>query len=184
MDFSVAEAAARVELTEAVLRQALATYVRTILAGGSPYDHYLAGDGAALSAEARAGLAIFRGKGGCVVCHLGPNLTDEQYHNTGVSERDPGREKITGLAPDRGKFKTPSLREVATAPPYMHDGSIGSLEEVVEHYNRGGGRNPNLDPALHELNLTPSEKAALVALLRSFSGTIREGLREGRGEGL
>jgi tetratricopeptide (TPR) repeat protein len=179
MDLSVPEAAARVNLDETSLRQALASYVRTILSGDSPYDRYIAGDRNALTAEAQSGLKIFRGKGGCVVCHLGPNLSDERFHNTGIGSgignNDPGRAKVTGRAEDTGAFKTPSLREVAAAAPFMHDGSLATLEEVIEHYNKGGVKNPQLDPELHELKLSDSEKRALVLFLRSLSGTVREG---------
>src|SRR5262249_38859698 len=152
-------------LTRDGLAQALASYVRTILAGGSPYDRYIAGDRQALSEQARLGLQIFRRKGNCASCHLGPNLTDERYHNTGVARRDgrfmdSGRFALTKLDPDLGAFKTPTLRQVAVRPPYMHDGSIASLEEVVEYYNRGGNRNANLDPELLPLGLSAEEMQA------------------------
>ncbi len=176
MDLPLGEAVARTGLTERELRQALATYVRTILAGDSPYDRFVAGDRSALSTEAQHGLRLFRGKAGCTACHLGPNLTDERFHNTGIGT-DEGRFRVTAAPADRGAFKTPSLRQVAQGAPYMHDGSLLTLEDVVEHYNKGaGGTNPNLDPEIRELHLTAPEKSALVALLKSLSGTIREGL--------
>lgn len=177
MDLTLAEATQRTGLTELALRQALSSYVRTILAGDSPYDRYVAGDRAALTAEAQQGLKVFRGKAGCTACHLGPNLTDERFHNTGIG-KDEGRFKVTGKPQDRGAFKTPTLREVAKGAPYMHDGSLLTLEDVVEHYNKGGNSetNPSLDPEIRELHLTPAEKKALAAFLRSLTGTIREGL--------
>ncbi len=163
------------------LARALASYVRTILSGDSPYDRYVNGDREALSEQARQGLRIFRGKGNCTSCHLGPNLTDERSHNTGFAWRedrilDPGRFAVTKKDSDQGAFKTPTLREIARTAPYMHDGSMATLEEVVEYYDRGGNRNPYLDPELRPLNLTEAEKRALVAFLRSLSGTIREGM--------
>ena len=175
MDLPVADAASRVGLSEPELRRALASYVRTILAGDSPFDQFVAGDRAALNAQAQEGLKIFRGKGGCIACHLGPNLTDERFHNTGVGTGDEGRAKVSGKPEDSASFKTPSLREVGSTPPYMHDGSVPTLDDVVEHYNRGGRANPYLDPELHELQLTNADKRALVAFLKSLSGTIREG---------
>ena len=175
MDLPVAEAASRVSLSETELRRALASYVRTILAGDSPYDRFVAGDRTALNARAQEGLKIFRGKGGCIACHLGPNLTDERFHNTGVGTGDEGRAKWSGRPEDTAAFKTPSLRDVASTPPYMHDGSVAALEDVVEHYNRGGRANAHLDSELHQLQLTDAEKRALVAFLKSLSGTIREG---------
>jgi cytochrome c peroxidase len=188
MDMTVEEALARLRaesryaaLTREGLAQALASYVRTILAGGSPYDRYIAGDREALTEQARMGLQIFRRKGNCASCHLGPNLTDERYHNTGVAWRqgrfvDTGRFIVTKRDQDRGAFKTPTLRQVAGRAPYMHDGSIATLEEVVEYYDRGGNRNPNLDSELQPLGLSGEEKQALVAFLRSLNGVVREGM--------
>ncbi len=179
MDLPPQEAAARVGLDVAALFRALASYVRTIRAGDSSYDRYVAGDRSALSEEARAGLKVFRGKGNCVVCHVGPNLTDERFHNTGVEWNgqafpDPGRYSVTGREEDRGAFKTPTLREVARRPPYMHNGSLAALEEVVNFYDKGGNRNPNLDPEIRPLGLTATEKAALIALLRALTGTVQQ----------
>jgi cytochrome c peroxidase len=161
------------------LARALASHVRTILSGDSSYDRYLHGDRAALSAEARQGLELYRGKAHCTACHVGPNLTDERFHNTGVAWRegrllDPGRFAVTGKEADRGAFKTPTLREVARTAPYVHDGSLATLEDVVEYYSRGGNRNPHLDAELRPLQLTAEEKQALVAFLRALSGPTRE----------
>jgi cytochrome c peroxidase len=176
MNLPVDEAAARVGLSEGELRRALATYVRTILSGDSPYDRYLAGDREALSALARDGLRLFRGKAGCVSCHLGTNLTDERFHNTGLNSADEGRHAVTRQPADRGAFKTPGLRDVARAAPYMHDGSLATLDDVIEHYDRGGRQRDNLDREIRPLELTPDEKRALKAFLESLTGRIREGL--------
>lgn len=163
------------------LGRALAGYVRTILSGDAPIDRYLNGDPAALSEQAREGLRLFRGKANCTACHLGPTFTDEQFHNTGIAWRDgklvdPGRSAVTNKDADRGAFKTPTLREVSRTSPYMHDGSLTILEDVVEFYNRGGNSNPHLDSELRPLNLTPEEKQALVAFLTSLTGAIQEGI--------
>ena len=83
---------------------------------------------------------------------------------------------MTQKEADSGAFKTPTLREVAKTAPYMHDGSLATLEEVVEFYDRGRNRNPYLDPELRPLHLTIEEKQALAAFLKSLGGTIREGL--------
>jgi cytochrome c peroxidase len=165
---------------ETALRQALASYVRTIFAGDSPFDRYLAGKPDALSPEARKGLELFRGKAGCVVCHLGPNLTDEGFHNTGLAWNgsrfvDEGRAKVTGDERDRGAFKTPSLRQVAQRPPYMHDGSLKTLAEVIDYYDQGGRANPALDADVQKLSLTADEKRSILALLETFTGTVVEG---------
>lgn len=171
---------ARTGLPPEEVARAIASYVRTILDGNSRYDRYVNGDTNALSKEQKAGLAVFRGKGRCTSCHAGPNLTDEAFHNTGIAWRDgelldPGRFRVSGKPEDRGAFKVPTLREVARTAPYMHDGSLATLEDVVEYYDRGGNPNPGLDPDLRPLTLTALEKKALVAFLKSLSGTIREG---------
>lgn len=177
MDLALEEAAARVGLDAVMLSKALASYVRMIRAGDSPYDRYVAGNRTALSEEARAGLQVFRGKANCIVCHVGPNFTDEKFHNTGVgwdgqSFPDPGRSGVTGKEADSGAFKTPTLREIARRAPYMHNGSLATLEEVVEFYDRGGNRNPNLDPEIRPLELSAAEKRALLAFLRALTGTV------------
>jgi cytochrome c peroxidase len=159
------------------LARALASFVRTLLSGDSPFDRFANGDPAALTKAARRGLEIFRGKGNCTACHLGPNFTDEHFHNTGVAWRDGelsdlGRFAVTGKDSDRGAFKTPTLREIARTAPYMHDGSLATLEDVVEFYDRGGNPNPWIDPELRPLRLSPDEKKALVAFLNSMTGSV------------
>jgi cytochrome c peroxidase len=162
---------------------ALATYVRTIVSGDSRYDRYVAGEADALNAAERRGLELFRGKASCVVCHLGPNLTDEDFHNTGVGweqgpAQDLGRARLTEEERDKGAFRTPTLREVASAAPYMHDGSLKTLEDVVDFYSDGGQPNAYLDGELLRLDLTEAEKDDLIAFLRALNGTVREGLQE------
>jgi cytochrome c peroxidase len=159
---------------------ALAAYVRTIQAGDSSYDRYINGDRSALSASARRGLEIFRGKGGCTGCHVGPTFSDEEFHNTGVAWRtgvltDEGRGRVTKAAADRGAFKTPTLREVARTAPYMHDGSFATLASVVDFYDRGGAANPGLDRDIRPLKLTPGDKEDLVAFLKALTGKTRDG---------
>jgi cytochrome c peroxidase len=188
MDLAIEEAILRVNasgryprMDSNMLAEALATYVRTILSGDSPYDRYVAGDRSALTDVQIAGLRLFRGKANCASCHLGPNLSDEQFHNTGTGYKDStfpdeGRFAVTGQARDRGAFKTPTLRDVARRAPYMHDGSLATLEDVIEHYDQGGVRNPVLDPEISELKLSSAEKRALRAFLDSLNGQIREGM--------
>lgn len=182
MDSTAEAAARRVGLSgTAELAAALATYVRTILAGGSRYDHYLQGDRSALSPAELAGLKLFRGKANCASCHVGANLTDERFHATGAGDlSDRGREAVTRSAADRGAFKTPTLREVARRAPYMHDGSLATLAGVIEHYDRGGaapgGRRPeHLDTEMQPLHLTTEEKKQLEAFLRSLNGVVKDG---------
>ena len=152
----------RTGLGAAQIAAALASYIRTIRSGDSRFDRSLAGRRLALTENERKGLALFRGKGNCVSCHVGPNFTDEQFHNTGVAWRagrfvDDGRFTVTGVERDRGAFKTPTLREVARTGPYMHDGSFATLEDVVDFYSGGGRVNPNLDSEIRAVNFTAEE---------------------------
>ena len=169
------------EVNDGDLAKALASFVRTILSGDGPIDRHLNGDRDALTERQLQGLRLFRGKGNCTACHLGPTFSDEQFHNTGVAWSDgewldDGRFGVTGEETDRGRFKTPTLREIARTAPYMHDGSITTLEDVVEFYDRGGSSNPYLDPAIRPLRLTADEKRALLAFLSSLSGEVQEGI--------
>ena len=164
-----------------LLAYALATFVRTLLSGASPYDRYEAGEKSALTKPEQAGLRLFRGKARCALCHSGSNLTDEDFHNTGIAWGegkflDPGRFIVTGKKEDQGAFRAPTLREIANTAPYMHDGSLATLEEVIEFYDRGGNCNPYLDSELRALHLREEEKQALVAFLHALSGIIREGM--------
>jgi cytochrome c peroxidase len=112
---------------------------------------------------------------------VGPSFTDEQFHNTGVAWSDgrltdQGRFTVSGNERDRGAFKTPTLREIARTAPYMHDGSLATLENVVNFYSDGGRANPYLDPDIRPRNFTPEEKRALTAFLHALTGRVREGL--------
>jgi cytochrome c peroxidase len=172
MGLTLGEIKGRVAMEPEELARALASYVRTILSGDSPYDKHVNGDQKALSTKAQAGLAVFRGKGRCTNCHAGPTLSDERMHNTGVAWKD-GR--LTDPGAGEGAFKVPTLREVARTAPYMHDGSLATLEDVVDFYDRGGNPNPYLDEDIRPLHLTQEEKSSLVEFLRSLSGSVREG---------
>ena len=154
--------------------RALAAFERTLLTGNSPVDRFRNSKFSALSESARQGLWLFESRGACWKCHSGRNFTDEQFHNTGVSwgrvPLDLGRFEISGKAEEQGSFKTPTLRDVAKTGPYMHDGSLGTLREVVEFYSRGGTQNPNLDPIMKPLNLSEIEIESLVHFLEALSG--------------
>ncbi|HWB99697.1 MAG TPA: c-type cytochrome, partial [Bryobacteraceae bacterium] len=147
---------------------------RTVLSGNAPYDRYVAGDKKVLSASQVRGMRIFFEKAKCDQCHEGVNFTLNMYANLGVGtdkpEPDVGRYSVTKNPKDWGAFKTPTLREIEHTAPYMHDGSLKTLEEVVDYYNKGGVPNRNLDERIKPLHLTDQEKADLVAFLRSLSG--------------
>jgi cytochrome c peroxidase len=155
--------------------QAIAAFERTVVQPDTPYDRYLDGDRKAMSKEAVRGMMLFNGKGHCTVCHSGPYFSDGRFHNLGVGYAngkfaDEGRIVVTKDPKDLGAFKTPGLRGVAETPPYLHDGSEPTLEAVIDFYNRGGVRNPMLDPAIVPLGLTQAEKRDLVEFMKALSG--------------
>ena len=156
------------------LAKSLASFERVLLSGNSRVDRFRSGEVRALSDSERHGLWIYESRGGCWRCHSGHNFSDEGFHNTGVSwdqaPIDLGRFTITNKDSDRGRFKTPTLRNVAFTAPYMHDGSLATLEDVVDFYNRGGGKNPFLDGTIAPLGLSAEEKKDLVAFLKALSG--------------
>jgi cytochrome c peroxidase len=159
-------------ITPTTVSRALASYLRTVRTADTPVDRYAAGDTTALSPPARRGRTLFLGRGGCADCHSGPTFTDERFHNTGVAvgTRDTGRYAVTRDAADLGRFRTPTLRRIANTAPYMHDGSIPSLERVIEFYDGGGRASPNLDRDIRPLHLSAAEKADLLAFLHALGG--------------
>ncbi|WP_429886247.1 cytochrome-c peroxidase [Geoalkalibacter halelectricus] len=192
-------AAYQSEITRQTISAALADFQRSLIVRDTPFDAFLAGDSDALSSDARRGLELFYGKAACSRCHSGPLLSDQKFHNTGVGEteellsdpqrraarnfflvqvglergeRDPGRYVVTRDPADLGAFRTPPLRQVAETAPYMHNGSLATLEEVIAFYNRGGGSDPDKSPLLRPLELTAEEKSALLAFLHSLTGTV------------
>ena len=180
LDNTESELERRTGMRAADVAAALASYLRTIRSGDSRFDRYAAGQTGVLNALEKEGLAVFRGKGGCTSCHIGPNFTDERFHNTGVAWRDgrltdEGRFALSEIERDRGAFKTPTLRDIVRTAPYMHDGSLATLDDVIEFYSQGGRRNPYLDPAIAARNLTVQEKLALAAFVRTLTGRLREG---------
>lgn len=155
--------------------KAIAAFERTVVINDSDFDKYLAGDDSALSQEAKRGLDLFVGKAGCVNCHNGPSLTDNNFYNIGIINDpavDQGRAEFTLNPEDKDKFKTPALRGIGHTAPYMHDGSLQTLADVVEYFNKGGDNHPQRNPLIQPLNLTDQEKADLVAFLESLSGTL------------
>ncbi|MFQ5790655.1 MAG: cytochrome-c peroxidase [Acidobacteriota bacterium] len=166
------------EITPERVAKAIADYERTRLSGNSPWDRWKYGrDETAVSDQVKLGDELFFGKAGCNQCHLGQNFTDSLFHNLGVgwdpeaeTFADDGRYLVTNEDKDRGAFKTPTVREVTKHAPYMHDGSIATLREVVEHYNKGGNPNPYLDAKMEKLNLTDEEIDALVAFMEALEG--------------
>jgi len=166
------------EVSAEGVAKAIAAFERTLISTNSAFDRYSAGDKAALPESARRGLDLFQGKARCVLCHNGPNFTDNKFHHIGVPQTGPlkedlGRYAVTKRDADRHAFKTPSLRSVALTAPYMHTGALKTLEEVVEFYNKGGEALPGKDPFMTALNLTDQEKKDLVEFMQSLTGDLK-----------
>jgi cytochrome c peroxidase len=157
------------------IAEAIAAYERTVVSTDSAFDKYVLGDANAMDGSAVRGMALFKGKARCILCHNGPNFTDNRFYNLGVPQvgprkEDVGRYEVTRMEHDKGAFKTPTLRSIAETAPYMHDGVFKTLEEVVDFLDQGGGQNPNLSPMLKPLGLTQQEKTDLIAFLKSLTG--------------
>ena len=170
------------EVTIERITKAIADYERTRMSGNSAWDRYVAGDKSALSEDAKKGRTLFFGNGFCNNCHKGPNLTDSDFHNLGVgwdettqTFADEGRYAVTKEDKDKGAFKTPSIRDVSKRAPYMHDGSMKTLEEVVKFYSKGGTPNPYLDRKIdrrfaEQLDFTDAQVNQLVKFMESLDG--------------
>ena len=157
------------------IAEAIAAFERTVVSTNSPFDKYVMGDAKAMDEAAVRGMALFKGKARCLLCHNGPNFTDNQFHNLGVPQVGPlkedlGRYNVTRQERDRGAFKTPTLRSVIETAPYMHDGAFKTLEEVIDFLDGGGGQNPTLSPLVKPLGLTKDEKADLLVFLKALTG--------------
>jgi cytochrome c peroxidase len=187
------------DITAENLAKAVAAFERTIVSKPGKVDRYLEGDKNALSESEKRGMELFMGKANCVACHNGAAVSDNLLHTTGVPEieplktesdriatrhffatdqkypnprsvdRDYGRELITKSGSDRGKFKTPSLRELKWTAPYMHNGAFETLEDVIDFYMKGGGDHPNKDPLLKPFKLSDEEVSDLIAFLEALS---------------
>ncbi|MFC1758207.1 cytochrome-c peroxidase [Planctomycetota bacterium] len=152
------------------LAKAIASFERIILLGDTPYDRYVSGDESAMSESAIRGLTVFRKKGRCTECHKEPIFTDRQFYNLGIGmdaeTPDVGRFAVTKIKSNIGRFKTPGLRNVTRTAPYMHDGSVKTLEEVIDIYDKGGIPNEHLSSQnIRKLELTKLEKADLLAFM-------------------
>ncbi|WP_342154880.1 cytochrome-c peroxidase [Methylorubrum sp. SB2] len=164
-------------VTRLRIEQALATFQRLIVAGPAPFDAWVAGETGAVSPAAKRGFDLFTGKAGCDACHSGHSFTDGSFHDIGTASGDDiGRGRFfpnsTAL---RYAFKTPTLRNVARRPPYMHDGAHKDLAEVVELYDKGGIDRPSRSRDIRPLNLSAGEKADLIAFLETLTDAGADG---------
>lgn len=153
-----------------VVTRAIAAYERTLISGNSAFDRYSNGNQNALTDDEKAGYEVFKSNG-CENCHSGFLFTDQSLKNNGLYLHypDSGRMRITKDASDRAMFKVPSLRNVAVTAPYMHDGSLTSLTQVIEHYRSGGKAHHNRSEFIKPLNISDKEAEQLIAFLRSLS---------------
>jgi cytochrome c peroxidase len=157
--------------------KAIASFERTILSEGAPFDRWRAGEHKAITPAAQHGFELFNGKARCALCHQGFNFTDNGFHNIGLKEPDGvvdvGRFAHRKVAVLKGSFKTPTLRDIALTAPYMHNGIYASLEEVIDHYDRGGDVHDNLDANMQPLGLTAEEKQDLIEFMRTLTSAPR-----------
>jgi len=158
-------------ITPDTIAQAIATYERTIVATYSPFDRWLDGDDAAISDQAKKGFILFNGKARCSACHSGWNFTDDKFHDIGLPSDDVGRGKLDPSNPKaQHAFKTPGLRDLTQRMPFMHDGSLMDLRDVIVHYISGGVRRPSISDEMKPLNLSQSEIEDLEAFLITLTG--------------
>jgi cytochrome c peroxidase len=159
------------EISRRKIEMALATFQRSIDPGESPFDRWIAGDNSAIDTAAQRGFDLFNGKARCSGCHNGFALSDGSFHDIGTAHGDDiGRgKKFPNSVKLRYAFKTPTLRDVERRAPYMHDGSVPTLEAVIDLYDRGGIDRPSRSNLIHRLGLKPDEKADLIAFLRTLT---------------
>ncbi len=159
-------------LTPFVLTRSIANFERTLITGETKYDRFVNGDASAFNADEMAGFELFTSEElQCVSCHSGFNFSNYEIVNNGLYSTypDPGLARLTGLESDSGKFKVASLRNVALTPPYMHDGAMNTLEEVIDHYAAGGAGHSQQDERVHGFVLNSVEKEQLIAFLHALT---------------
>ncbi len=158
-------------VTRDTVARAIAAFERTVVSAPAPFDKWIDGDDTAIPAEARRGFALFNGKANCAKCHSGWRVTDDSFHDLGMRGTDVGRGTILpDIQVSQFAFKTPTLRNADRRAPFGHDGSLATLEAVIDLYDRGGDvKRPSLSAEVRPLNLTPAEKADLLAFLKTLT---------------
>lgn len=164
------------KITPHKVELALATFERSIISTKAPFDHWISGKEDAISAAAKRGFDLFNGKANCASCHGGWAFTDGSFHDVGTATgKDIGRGALFPTSTKlRYAFKTPTLRDVARRAPYMHDGSVATLNDVIDLYDKGGIDRPSRAEDIRPLHLTKAEKADLIAFLNSLTGAPQE----------
>lgn len=159
------------EISAKNVARAIATFERTVVSARAPFDAWVEGDDKAISESAKRGFLVFNNKGQCSLCHSSWRFSDDSFHDIGLSDDDIGRGAFLQNVPKvQHAFKTPGLREISLRGPYMHNGSIATLEAVVEHYDSGGVPRESRSELIRPLGLTSEEKSDLVAFLRTLTG--------------
>jgi cytochrome c peroxidase len=160
-------------MSATTLAKAIATFERTVVSARAPFDDWIDGNEQAISEEAKRGFAIFNTKGQCASCHEGWNFTNDGFQDIGLPSDDVGRGKyLPDVVKMQHAFKTPGLREISRRSPYMHDGSIATLDQVVDHYDRGGVERPSRSDLMKPLGLTSQDKSDLVVFLMTLTSNL------------
>ncbi|ABE48822.1 tryptophan tryptophylquinone biosynthesis enzyme MauG [Methylobacillus flagellatus] len=162
------------EITEKRLTQALASFQRTLVSKLAPFDVWVEGDESAMSERAKRGFAVFKGKARCATCHSSWRFTDDSFHDIGLPSLDPGRgarvpPQVTIM---QHAFKTPTLRDLPRNGPFMHDGSMHSLDEVIRHYEQGGLQRPSISAEMKRFELTETEREYLIEFIHTLDGGL------------
>src|SRR5882724_10955091 len=161
------------KMSPKTLAQAIATYERTVVSQRAPFDDWIDGNEKAISEEAKRGFALFNAKAQCSSCHEGWNFTNDGFQDVGLPSDDIGRGQfMPGVIKMQHAFKTPGLREITRRSPYMHDGSLATLEQVVDHYDQGGVDRPSRSDLMKPLGLTAQEKSDLVVFLQTLTSDL------------
>lgn len=162
-------------ITAENIAKAIATFERTVVSSVAPFDRWIAGDETAISDQEKHGFVVFNTTGTCTTCHSGWTLTDDSFHDIGLpATTDLGRaEIVTGVSELEHSFKTPGLRNIDQRAPYMHDGSVATLEDVLKHYVNGIVTRPSLSPAIKPVPLSDQDVGDVVAFLKTLTSEDR-----------
>ena len=158
-------------ITAENVAKAIATFERTIVSSEAPFDKWIEGKESAISQPAKRGFLLFNKKANCASCHSGWNFSDNSFHDIGINDDDIGRGKWLPLPTMQHAFKTVGLRNIDRRPPYMHNGSMKTLMEVIDHYDHGFVKRESLSDEIKELHLTLDEKQDLIEFLKTLTGT-------------
>lgn len=168
--FKAAFPEAQEPITSENIAKAIATFERTVISGEAPFDRWIEGNETAISEAAKQGFVLFNQKANCASCHSGWRFSDGSFHDIGMPDNDIGRGRFLPLLNMQHAFKTMGLRNIADRASYMHDGSLKTLEEVIDHYDNGFVRRESLSDEIKPLGLTPEEKENLVEFLKTLTG--------------